>query len=459
MSLTLRLSLTYLLLTLVGMVLLGGGFVALAGRYLAEQRTTTLTAQTDLYAALLAELADSPATLQALAASGVGREILPSGTVVRLFDPNGTRLSGDTDLGPFPSRPALELLRPPWPLPASQVADRTYAAQAIRVGASIIGVVELSVSSAEDVRLLVSLRHLTLNVALVAALLMALVSFGVARSIARPILRQSQRASDLARSFTQDLPAAPPPQRDEIGQLGANLDTLEASLRTYSARITELEQARSRFYRSISHDLRTPLTAISGMIENLSDTAPAEQHAALSLLENETQRMARLVDELLRPPADGQLLLARRTPIALGSLLRELHDLLAGRARRAGVNLDYRVASDIRVAADRDRLKQALLNLLDNALRATPPGGHIFLALEQRGPQAILSISDDGPGIPPEMHAAIWERGVRGANPGSAGLGLAIVREIIHAHGGTVELDPTHQPGTRMQIYLPLEAT
>ncbi|WP_161569284.1 sensor histidine kinase [Candidatus Oscillochloris fontis] len=459
MSLTLRLSLTYLLLTLVGMVLLGGGFVALAGRYLAEQRTTTLTAQTDLYAALLAELADSPATLQAIAASGVGREILPPGTAVRLFDPNGTRLSGESDLGPFPSRPALALVRSPWPLPASQVADRHYAAQVIQSATTTIGVVELSVSTAEDTRMLVSLRRLTLQVALVAALLMALISLVVARSIARPILRQSLRAEGLARAFSHDLPTQPQLQRDEIGQLGANLDALETSLHAYTARIAELEQARTHFYRSISHDLRTPLTAISGMIENLIDTAAPEHHPALSLLESETQRMARLVDELLRPPADGQLLLAHRRPLALGALLSELTDLLAGRARRAGVSLQLQFETEVSLLADRDRLKQALLNLLDNALRATPPGGTILLGLVRRGTQAELSITDDGPGIPTELHAAIWERGVRGAHPGSAGLGLAIVREIIHAHGGTVRLDSTHQPGARFSIALPIDAT
>jgi signal transduction histidine kinase len=458
MPLTLRLSLTYLLLTLAGLLLLGAGFVGLAGRYLASQRDQSLTAQVEIYAALIGELADSPQALQALAAGGVGRELLPPGTTVRLFATDGTRLAGDSALGPFPSRPALALVHPALPLPASQVAERSYVARAISVGGQTIGVVELSLSTAEDARLLAGLRNLTIQSALIAAAVMALASLLVARSIARPILRQSRRAEDLARTFDPRPSRSGPPQRDEIGQIAASLDALELGLRDYTARIGELEQARARFYRSVSHDLRTPLTAISGMLENLIDAAPPEQQPALELIDVEAHRLARLVDELLRLPEDGHLLPVRRARVALASLADAVGALLAGRAHRSGVALRCAAADDLAVSGDRDRLKQVLLNLLDNALRVTPPGGSVELLITRAADHARISVADSGPGVPPALREQIWERGVRGDQPGSSGLGLALVREVVAAHGGEAYLDPDYRPGARFVIDLPLEA-
>ncbi|MEI6778781.1 MAG: HAMP domain-containing sensor histidine kinase [Chloroflexales bacterium] len=456
MSLTLRLSLTYLLLTIVGLLLLGTGFAALATRYLTNQRAQALDAQAEIYTALIGELADSAQSLQSLASGGVGRELLRDGTTVRIFSTDGALLVGDASLGPFPSRPALALVRPALPLPASQSADRSYTARAISADGQVIGVVELSRGTSEDQRLLGSLRTLTFQAALISGAVMALVSLIVARSIARPILRQSQRAETLAHEFDPTQTNSTSPQRDEIGQLAASLDALEIGLRAYTARIGDLEQSRVRFYRNISHDLRTPLTAISATLENLIDTAPTAQQPALSTLESEARRLARLVDDLLRPPDSGHLRLVGRIQVHLDDLANELCALLAGRASRAGVALSCLIESQITVRGDRDRLKQALLNLLDNALRITPPGGMVRLHIARTGDMAHLSVTDSGPGVQADLRERIWERGVRGDNPGSSGLGLAIVREIAAAHGGNAWLDSDHHPGARFVIELPL---
>jgi signal transduction histidine kinase len=455
MSLTLRLSLTYLLLTLVGLLLLGAGFVALADNYLAGRRTQALDAQAEIYAALIGELAGSPEMLQGLAAGGVGRELLPPDTTVRIFTTGGALLSGDPALGPFPSRPALALVQSAFPLPASQVADRSYAARAISIGDQTIGVVELSRSSAEDTRLLANLRGLTLQAALVSGVVMALASLIVARSIARPILAQSRRADGLARRFETDRQPGPP-RRDEIRRLADSLDALEGGLNDYTARIGELEQARARFYRSVSHDLRTPLTAISGMLENLIDSSPPAQQVALEAIDLESRRLARLVDELLRPPNDGRLISVRRELLPLMPLADEMRTLLAGRAHRAGIELRVRTDESLVIRGDRDRIKQALINLLDNALRITPPGGVVELAITRVGSSACLSVTDTGPGVSEQLRERIWERGQRGEYPGSSGLGLAIVREITLAHSGVTYLDQTYAEGARFVIELPL---
>jgi signal transduction histidine kinase len=459
MSLTTRLALTYLLLTLVGMLLLGGGLVALAGRYLAAEGERQLNAQAALYAALLAELAATPVQLQALAPAAPGRELLPLGTSGRVFSSSGLLLAGDPALGPFPSRPALALLRPPVPLPASQVAGRRYVASVIAGPAGPIGVVELSRATADEAGLLRALAGLALQAALVAALVMAALSSLVARGIARPIARQTRRAEALA--ATVGGPAAPAPSGpDQIVALERSLDRLASGLRAYVARIEALEQSRARFFRSVSHELRTPLTAISGALENLADVAPPEQRATLATLEAETVRLRRMVDELLRPPDDGRLTLAARAPVDLADLAAEVAALLAGRASRAGVRLQGPAGQPpLVVAGDRDRLKQALINLADNALRATPPGGSVSLHVERTDAGACLLVEDTGPGVAPALRLLIWQPGVRGDDPaiaGSSGLGLALVREIAEAHGGRAYLAEHAGPGACFVIELPL---
>jgi|GEM_PF-1453574 len=506
MSLTLRLTITYLLITLAGVLLLGAGFVALAGRYLASQREQELSAQVELYAALLGELAATPDALQALAPTRPGAELLPADTAARLFSTAGAILAGDPALGPFPSRAALPLLSPALPLPASQVAGRAYAARPIIAPAGTIGVIELSRDTADDTRLLTGLRRLAIQAALVAAALVAVVSLLVARSIARPVVRLAARTEALAATFDDGRPTTDDGRRttddgrpttddrrpttvhrrpttvhrppstvhrppstvhrlwsrlghDELATLARRIDDLEAALQTRIARIGELEQARAQFFRSVSHELRTPLTAIRAGLENLSDAAPAAQRPALDTLEGEAARLSRLVDELLTPGADtGRFTLLARAPVDLGALAAQVCALLAGRADRAGVALRAEGGA-LLALGDADRLKQALLNLADNALRATPPGGAVLVAAQQAGATAQLVVEDNGPGVPPDSRARIWERGVRGASPetaGSAGLGLAIVREIAAAHSGRAYLDEGYGPGARFVIELPL---
>jgi signal transduction histidine kinase len=531
MSLTFRLTLTYLLITMAVVLLLGAGFVTLAGRYVAEQRQRELGAQASIYAALLGELAASPAALEGLAPASPGAELLPPGTAARLFSLDGAMLAGDPAFGPFPSRAALPLLSPPVPLPASQVSGRQYAAQAIAGASGPIGVVELSRDTAADARLLSALRALAIQAALVAATVAAVVSVLVARSIAGPVVRLTRRAEELAATLdqpptlesgrrtldegrTQELapprdlsqqdgplvggppllstrpssplgrlssfvfrPSSSPPRpsrhaerpKNELAALASSLARLELGLRAYTTQIAELEQSRVRFYRGVSHELRTPLTAIRAGLENLADgAAPAVRAAdaqgyreAITRLESEAARLSRLVDELLADrdrAAGGAFALTARAPLDLSALAAEVCALLQGRAERAGVSLAC-AGSPLELLGNRDRLKQALINLLDNALRVTPPGGTVLVATLQAGDRARLAVMDDGPGVDPALAERIWEAGQRGGDQstnGSAGLGLAIVREIAAAHGGEAYLDERYGPGARFVIELPL---
>ncbi len=596
MSLHLRLTLTYLLVTISGLLLLGGGFMALAGRYTAQQRARTLAGQAEIYANFVTELVRTPTALQSLAPDLTASGVVPGDVTVRIFSPAGTLLSGQRGLGPFPSHAVLELVENPLPLPISQVSNRRYVASPMLRDGILLGVAELSHPTAEEAQLQRALRTMVGQAALLAALVMTLVSLLVARSIAHPIMQLTHHAGELASGS----PAHPPPtapivktrphqtrrlrSNDEIHRLAHSLEDMAGQLQARIAeaesertrlaavlttisegvvaldaagellfanpaaaallervsleeiapelmalglpppddlpvahevtigsrqllitispvnaatqatavqamlpqvpasvwvlhdmtQIKALEQARTRFFRSISHDLRTPLTAIRGMLENLQDVAPLEQQATLTTLEDETARLARLVEELLHPPDNGMLLPTERRPVNLDVLAREICDLQQGRARRAGIILTCTVPnSPPPVYGDRDRLKQALLNLLDNALRFTPAGGTVAIevtAAQSNQPASAsaihLSIADNGPGIPAELRERIWERGVRGIDLGypdvdgeqrGAGLGLAIVREIVTAHGGQVRVDAHAPQGTRFVLELPLQ--
>ncbi|NCC32111.1 MAG: HAMP domain-containing histidine kinase [Chloroflexia bacterium] len=459
MSLTLRLVLTYLFVTLVGLLLVGGGLLALTGRYLETQRVQQLQAQTAIYAALLGELAATPAQLQALASPRPGADLLPVDTQARLFSTTGVLLHGDAGLGPFPSRPALSLIAPPFPLPASQVQGRHYAASPVPGAEGPIGVVELSRATTAETQLLVTLQRLVVQATLAAALVMSLVSLLVARGLVRPIARLTGRAEVLAARYGPSGRPDAARSRDELVALTQSLDRLEAGVQAYDLRIQELEQARARFYRNISHELRTPLTVMAHTIENLAATLPDAERPNLALLESETARLGRLVDDLLRPPDDGRLRVLSRTPLDLGELATEVVTMLMGRARRAGVTLTAVPSpAPLNIAGDRDRLKQALLNLVDNAIRVTPPGGAVSVQSLPGATGAQVLVEDTGPGVPEALRERIWQRGVRGGDPvtdGSAGLGLALVRDIAEAHGGRAWLEGTEAPGACFGLEIP----
>lgn len=592
MSLTLRLTLTYLLITLVGLLLLGAGLIVLAEHYTEQQQQRELLAQTELYASFVAELANTPAELRSLAPDLVSGQVLPGGTTVRIFAPTGALLSEASGLGPFPSRVVRPYVSNPLPIPVSHAANRRYAARPIVANEVTLGVAELSRLIVAEERPRDVLGSMVLQSALAAALVMALVSVLVARSIARPITRLTQRAEQLTANDAQqegrftgaESPATPARRgrlRNEISVLAQSLDHMAEQLQARIAetererarlaavltsisegvvaldtnrkllfanpsaltllgtdnqsemterlaalnltpnptapieheawagqrqlhitispiasatpassgrsltarvpatvwvlrditRLKELEKARAQFFRSISHDLRTPLTTMRGMLENLRDMAPADQQPTFSTLEAETARLTRMVDDLLRSSSDGALLPAEYCLLQLDDLVRELCGFLKGRAHRTGLTLTCEIQAQLpAIQGDRDRLKQAVLNLLDNAFKATPTGGAIRVQVMLAqfthaggGACVRLSVADNGPGVPPDLRERIWERGVRGTDTAASGteqtgsgLGLAIVREIATAHGGQVWLDEQFPRGARFVLDLPI---
>lgn len=226
-----------------------------------------------------------------------------------------------------------------------------------------------------------------------------------------------------------------------------------------------LEEMRREFVANVSHELRTPLTYLQGYTEAILDglaADPAEEKKYLAIILDETLRLRRLVSDLLdlsRIEA-GQLVL-EKGEVDLAELCRQVADKVRPLAQEKGIELELKVPADLPAAwGNADRLQQVLINLLDNALRHTPRGGKVSVSGEPRNGQLVLSVEDTGPGIPPEDLPYIFERfykveKARTRTTAGTGIGLAIVKGVVEAHGGRVWAESTPGQGTTFTFTLP----
>ncbi|NJK79755.1 MAG: HAMP domain-containing protein [Chloroflexaceae bacterium] len=247
-----------------------------------------------------------------------------------------------------------------------------------------------------------------------------------------------------------------PTTQDEVHRLTVTINGL-------LERLEKLFTAQRRLIADVSHELRTPLAAMHGNLEVLSRGAhrdPELLHESLTDMRQETTRLIRMVNDLLLlAQADAGIEL-RKAPVELDTLLLEVHREL--RTLSGGVNLRIGAEDQVVVQGDRDRIKQALLNLGVNALQHTPTGGTVTLSLERCDGFACLAVADTGTGIALEELEHIFERFYRTDRSrsrlgGGAGLGLAIVKRIIDGHGGNVTVESVLDYGSTFTIRLPLE--
>lgn len=225
--------------------------------------------------------------------------------------------------------------------------------------------------------------------------------------------------------------------------------------------LAELERLRADFVASISHDLNTPLTAINVALGLLEDTAEqrlrADQFRLLRNARRNGERLKRLIDDLLTHNrlSAGALPLEREA-VDLREVAGDACSAVHALAEDKGQNLTLELLAALPVVGDRRQLERALVNLLCNAHEHTPPGTRITLKGEALSSEVHLSVHDTGPGIPPELHEAIFEPFRRNGAAGSgSGLGLAIVRRLVELHGGRVWVESAPGKGTAFQIRLP----
>jgi len=287
-----------------------------------------------------------------------------------------------------------------------------------------------------------------------AALVVALVLGALlVRSITRPLQQLANASRAIAAG---DLSVRVPVRsRDEIGQLAAAFNQMTADL-------ARAEEARRQQAADIAHELRTPLTVIQGHLEALADGIfPADSEHLEPVLE-QARLLARLVEDL------RMLSLADAGRLALAPVLTDVGEWVAGVvagfrsvAADRGITLDLKTADGLpSVRMDPERMAQVLGNLLDNGLRHTPAGGRVAVNVAHRDGEVTVTVTDTGPGVPPEHRPHLFERFWRGdpsrsRRTGGSGLGLAIARRIVEAHGGRIWAENVPEGGLRVGFCLP----
>lgn len=231
--------------------------------------------------------------------------------------------------------------------------------------------------------------------------------------------------------------------------------------------LRRLERIRSDFVANVSHELRTPLTAVHGFIETLQGGSyrdPARLARSLEIMHQETTRMIAIITDLLhlsRLEAPGSA--PNLEPVDLGRMAAEVTELFRSSARAKGIDIAFEGEPGIpRVRADATLIRQAILNLIDNAVKYTESGGSVRVQVDRRGSEGVrVTVADTGVGIPADALERVFERfyrvdKARSRKEGGTGLGLSIVKHTVENHRGRLEIDSAPGKGTSIAFTLPL---
>ncbi|MBI2869219.1 MAG: HAMP domain-containing histidine kinase [Chloroflexi bacterium] len=308
-----------------------------------------------------------------------------------------------------------------------------------------------------------SINRSLLTVGLIAAGVALLLGLFLTRQVTNPMRTLSEGAHRIAAG---DLSyRAPAKAKDELGDLSRSFNVMAASL-------DRAEQTRRRLTADISHELRTPLTIIEGTVDAILDGVFTADSERLTSIKEQTALLTRLINDLrdISLAESGQLKL-ELSPVDLPELLRRITSQAEIKAAEKGIRQSLTVAGAVPVVlADPARIEQVIGNLLANAVRHTPPGGDIKVAVSQVSsdpahgiscPSALIAVADNGEGIPAEALPNVFERfyrvgASRARSEGGSGLGLAIVKQMVLAHGGAVWAQSEPGKGSTFFVSLPV---
>ncbi len=332
-----------------------------------------------------------------------------------------------------------------------------HLALPVQVENRLVGVVYLSQSLSDVTAVLQDLRSRWLLSTVIALIFSGLVGLLLSGAIASPLRRLTTAAGAVARGqLDQQVPVN---SRDELGRLSQTFNEMTARLR--AARQMQIDMVAN-----VSHELRTPLTSIKGLVETLRNGAvddPEVRDDFLETVENETDRLIRLINDLLLlSRADSEALNLQRQPVDLTPLIQATVAQLTPQAEARQLLLQVEANPTCpSVSVDPDRIEQVLVNLLDNAIKYSRPGGQVTISLDGGPDQPVLvQVQDEGIGIPAEALARIGQRfyradKARSRTGGGSGLGLAIARSLVEAHGGRLWVESQEGQGTVVSFTLP----
>ncbi|HEY9799526.1 MAG TPA: ATP-binding protein [Leptolyngbyaceae cyanobacterium] len=332
--------------------------------------------------------------------------------------------------------------------------DRLYIAKPMVRNGQFLGVLRISITLEQFQRQFARVIASVLGSLALTILLCALISARFARSLSRPI--------EIMRNFAIRLGSGQFGDKLTINE-NNELDQLAAELNRMSERLASLDHERRTFLANVSHELRTPISNVQVTVDALKSGAyeePQLRDRFFQTIENETKRLSRLIHDLLdlgRLEAGVSQL--EQQDISLPGLISRAVNAMEPRMQAAGVSLQVKVAN-LLIQCDPERLLQAILNLLDNAIKHSHPDSQVLISGYSEGKQAVIKIQDQGKGISEHDLPRIFEQFYT-TDPSrtgkSNGLGLAITKRIIEAHQGSIIASSIANQGATFTIYLPLK--
>lgn len=319
----------------------------------------------------------------------------------------------------------------------------------VRALKRVLGAVVLTVDTFEIDDAVRREQAATLAVFGVAALITLLLSVFLSRSIIRPIQRLS-RAADRVRSEGGGHEQIPDlkHRRDEIGDLSVSLRAMTEAI---NGRVGAIEA----FAADVAHELKNPLTSLRSAVETLerTDRPEARQELTRIVLED-VQRLNRLISEISDASRiDAEMGRIEREEVDVGHMVLALREVLQSTRPNVRIDTDVQAGANLTVLGAEHRLGQVLRNLVDNAVSFSPDGGRVTVGVQAENDQVLLSVEDQGPGVPEEVRQKIFERFYSERPAGEAfgthsGLGLNICRQIVEAHGGTISVENVKDVGS-----------
>lgn len=454
-----RLTLAFAALALV----IVGGMTLAAGRILSDQFREYVTRQQDrrnqaIASALSSQLAERGGSWEGDWLEPICMAALEDGQILTVTTLDGTVMwDAATHDNDHCIRILAEMesnLQALYPKVRGSFLRKEYPIRLGQQAVATLGVAsyEPYLFSDQDVAYLQALDRLFLVAAALSLLLAMILGAWWALGLARPIARATRAAERIARGHYAERMEDPSSIR-ELAELSAAVNHLASSL-------ADQERLRARLNRDMAHELRTPLTTLQSHLEAMIDGVWEPTPKRLADFHEEVLRLARLVadmEHLARYEPDGLVL--HPTSFDLSDLARTVASGLEGRITAAGLRLVLDL-SPAPVLADADRIRQVLVNLLENALAYTP-SGEIRIGTGREGAWSRIAVADTGIGIPSEHLPHVFERfyrvdDARRRHSGGSGIGLAIVRAIVLAHDGEVLAESEPGKGSRLIVRLPL---
>lgn len=316
---------------------------------------------------------------------------------------------------------------------------------------SVIGIIRLTTSLEPLNGVLLINATILIMIGIFVIIIAAVISYFLANTITKPLNHITKAAQEMASGkFSIRISNN---KEDELGKLSKTLNFMASEIERH-------EKLKNEFIASVSHELRTPLTSVKGWAITLHSMSDDDFYReGLEIISNESERLSILLGDLLdlSSLSSGKVNY-KFEEIILNDILYEVIKQLSPRASRNKIELIERIDTEIIIImGDYNRLKQVLINVIDNALKFTSEGGAITVNLKKSKNSVHLKIIDTGRGIPIEELKSVKEKFFKGKSKGSGtGLGLAICQEIVDAHRGTFDISSKEGKGTTVEIILPL---